>query len=365
MKNFKKKVLVLSKYPRTGASSRIRTLQYLPLLEQQGFEFTVSSLFDETYLENLYNKSSRSRLAIFKYYTKRLLILSSVWRYDLVWVEYEIFPYLPPFSERFLAFIAKKYVVDYDDAIFHNYDLSANRIMRKFLAKKIDIVMANSSCVIAGNDYLAERAKIAGAKYIEWIPTVVDQSRYMPRLEEDSSQKLIGWIGSPSTQKYILDIKEALHTVCELHSARLLLVGATQDIVDEFSGIEVEVAPWSEDSEAQLIQQMDIGVMPLPDGPWEKGKCGYKLIQYMACGIPVVASPVGVNNDIISDGKCGYLADNLEQWADSLSILLSSQEKRQMLGNAGRKAVEKTYSLQVQSPILARIFNSIIKSDVT
>ncbi|AAZ18526.1 probable glycosyl transferase, group 1 [Psychrobacter arcticus 273-4] len=359
------KVLVFTKYPRMGASSRLRTLQYLPLLEQHGFEFTVRSLFDEAYLENLYNNSSRSRLAVLKYYCKRLITLFSVYRYDLIWIEYELFPYLPAFAERYLRLIGKEYIVDYDDAIFHNYDLFDNSIIRKFLAKKIDMVMAKSSCVIAGNAYLAERARAAGGKYIEWVPTVVDQSRYVPMLKEKGNQKVIGWIGSPSTQKYILDIKEALHTVCELHSARLLLVGATQDIVDEFSGIEVEVAAWSEDSEAQLIQQMDIGVMPLPDGPWEKGKCGYKLIQYMACGIPVVASPVGVNNDIISDGKCGYLADNLEQWADSLSILLSSQEKRQMLGDAGRKAVEKTYSLQVQAPILARIFNSIIKSDVT
>ena len=359
------KVLVFTKYPRMGASSRLRTLQYLPILEQRGFEFTVSSLFDETYLENLYNNGSRSRLALLKYYSKRLLKLFSVGRYDLIWIEKELFPYLPAFSEQALALIGKKYIVDYDDAIFHNYDLSNNPILRKFLAKKIDKVMANASCVIAGNTYLAERAQAAGAKYIEWVPTVVDQSRYLPLTKTKGVQKVIGWIGSPSTQKYILDIKEALHAVCERHSARLLLVGATQDIINQLPDIQVEVAPWSEDSEGQLIQQMDIGIMPLPDGPWEKGKCGYKLIQYMACGVPVVASPVGVNSDIIDGSKCGYLADDLEQWTNSLSILLSSAEQREIFGNAGRKAVEETYSLQVQTPILARIFNSIIKSDIT
>ena len=347
-----------------GASSRLRTLQYLPLLEEQGFEFTVSSLFDEVYLEGLYNNNYRSYLAISRYYIKRLFIILQSKTYDLIWLEYEAFPYAPSFFEKLLAVLGKDYIVDYDDAIFHNYDLSKNRIVRRFLSTKIDSVMKSASCVIAGNDYLAERAKIAGAKYIEWIPTVVDQSRYMPRLEEDSSQKVIGWIGSPSTQKYILDIKEALHTVCELHSARLLLVGATQDIVDEFSGIEVEVAAWSEDSEAQLIQQMDIGVMPLPDGPWEKGKCGYKLIQYMATGVPVIASSVGVNNDIINGSHCGFLADNTEQWTNSLNTLLSSADQREKFGKAGRRAVENIYSLQVQAPVLARIFNSIIKSKV-
>jgi glycosyltransferase involved in cell wall biosynthesis len=358
------KVLVFTKYHRMGASSRLRTLQYLPFLEQQEFEFTVSSLFDETYLENLYNNDSRSRSAVFKYYSKRLLTLFTVWRYDLIWIEKELFPYLPAFSEQFLALIGKKYVVDYDDAIFHNYDLSDSPIVRRFLAKKIDTVMANSGCVIAGNDYLAERAQVAGAKRIEWVPTVIDQSRYKPLVKAEGSSKVIGWIGSPSTQKYVLDIKQALRAVCERHSARLLLVGATQDIVDQLPDIKVDVVPWSEDSEVQLIQKMDIGIMPLPDGPWEKGKCGYKLIQYMACGVPVIASAVGVNIDIINNSECGYLAKNEKQWVNSLDALLSSTEHRKTFGKAGRNAVEETYSLQVQAPILARILSAIGKNDL-
>lgn len=360
-----KKILVFTKYPRMGASSRLRTLQYLPMLEQQGFEFTVQSLFDETYLKNLYGKGSRSRLAIIGYYIKRLLTLFTVWRYDLVWIEYELFPYLPAFFERLLAFIGKPYVVDYDDAIFHNYDLSNNSLLTKYLGKKIDVVMGKSSCVIAGNAYLASRAEAAGAKRIEQVPTVVDQSRYAPLIKPINSPMVIGWIGSPSTQKYVVDIKDALRTACEQHGAQLLLVGATPDIAKQFPSIDVVVEPWSEEGEAELIQRMDVGIMPLPDGPWEKGKCGYKLIQYMACAVPVIASPVGVNVDIIGHSICGYLAGSTEQWADSLNALLSSAEQRKTLGSAGRKAVEEKYSLQVQAPILARMFNSIINSDVT
>lgn len=358
------KILVLTKYPRMGASSRLRTLQYLPLLEQQDFEFTVHSLFDEVYLNNLYSHGNRSRLAIAKYYFKRLLTLFSVYSYDLVWFEKELFPYLPPFAERILGFIGKNYVVDYDDAIFHNYDMSNNKLIRKFLSNKIDTVMANANCVIAGNAYLAERAQLAAAKRIEWVPTVVDQSRYIPSLTTEGNSKVIGWIGSPSTQKYILEIKEALRTVCKCHSARLLLVGATPNIVDQLPDIKVDVVPWSEDDEAQLIQQMDIGIMPLPDGPWEKGKCGYKLIQYMACGVPVIASPVGVNSDIINDSECGCLADNKEQWVKSLDVLLSSTEQRKKFGKAGRKAIEETYSLQIQAPILARILRSVSENNL-
>lgn len=357
------KILVLTKYPRMGASSRLRTLQYLPLLEQQGFEFTVRSLFDEAYLNTLYSSGSRSKLAIFKYYIKRLFTLCSVNSYDLIWIEKELFPYLPAFAERALVIINKDYIVDYDDAIFHNYDMSNNKLIRKFLSNKIDTVMANASCVIAGNDYLAKRAQAAGAKRIEWIPTVVEKYRYIPLVKTQDTQNVIGWIGSPSTQKYILDIKEALGTVCMQHSARLLLVGATQDIIEQLPGIQVDVVPWSEENEAQLIQQMDIGIMPLSDGPWEKGKCGYKLIQYMACSIPVVASPVGVNSDIINDSECGYLAINVEEWVSSLDLLLSSIEQRETFGEAGRKAVDEVYSLQMQTPILAYILRSVVESN--
>lgn len=357
-----KRILVLSKYPRMGASSRLRTLQYLPMLEQQGFNFAVHSLFDEAYLNNLYGTGGRSRLAVLGYYFKRLLTLSTVWRYDLVWIEKELFPYFPAVFEKLLAVFGVKYIVDYDDAVFHNYDLSNHAVVRKLLGKKIDTVMANSNCVIAGNAYLAGRAQAAGAKRIECVPTVIDQSRYAPLTKTNCDSIVIGWIGSPSTQKYIINIKDALRTVCEKHGAKLLLVGATADIVKDLLGINVEVAAWSEATEVEMIQRMGVGIMPLPDGPWEKGKCGYKLIQYMACAVPVIASPVGVNVDIISRSECGFLAEGSEQWIDSLEALLSSPEQREMLGKAGRKAVEKKYSLQVQAPHLACIFNSIIKS---
>lgn len=359
----KNEILVLTKYPRMGASSRLRTLQYLPLLEEKGFNFTVRSLVDDAYLDRFYNNSSRSQLAILKYYTKRLLTLSSIWRYDLIWIEGEIFPYLPAFAERFLKYIGKNYIVDYDDAIFHNYDLSNNFVLRSFLSKKIDVVMKNSSCVVVGNPYLATRAKIAGAKNIQLVPTIVDKSRYVLRPKAESKRKVIGWIGSPSTQKYILDIKEALHTICKRYSARLLLVGATEDIANKLQGIDVEIVAWSEDSENQLIQEMDIGIMPLSNGVWERGKCGYKLIQYMASGIPVVASPVGVNNDIINVSNCGYLADNTEQWTDSLDSLLSSVSHRKDFSKAGRKAVEEIYSLQVQVHVLEKILRSLSRSN--
>ena len=350
------KILLLSKYSRAGASSRLRSLQYLSKLESAGFDVTVSNLFDNDYLSGLYGQGRRSRLLIIKLYLKRFADLVRLYRYDLLWIEKEVFPYFPAIIERLLSRFGKPYIVDYDDAIFHNYDLSKNPILNKVLGRKIDVVMRNSSCVVAGNAYLASRAQAAGARCVKIVPTVVDHARYIPRCDSIAGRPIIGWIGSPTTEKYVVGIRETLVEVCKTHNASLLLVGATQDVVDQFPGIEVEVVPWSENTESELIGRMDIGIMPLVDGPWEKGKCGYKLIQYMACAVPVIASPVGVNVEIVSSTHSGYLADTSAEWGSALDSLLASPERRKDMGGAGRIAVENQYCLEVQAPQLVRFF---------
>jgi glycosyltransferase involved in cell wall biosynthesis len=356
------KVLLLSKHSRMGASSRLRSLQYIPGLSAAGIDVRVSSLFDERYLHTLYTTGRRPRLWSVFLYLKRLFVVLGSFRYDLVWIEKELLPYVPASIERLLRVCGVKYIVDYDDALFHNYDLSSSSLIRSLLGTKIDTVMRHSACVVAGNQYLAERARNAGARRIEIIPTVVDQSRYSCRVRAVEASPVVGWIGSPSTQIYVVGIREALKRVCEATGARLMLVGATADIKEQLSGIPVEVVPWSEASEAGLIQKMDVGIMPLEDGPWEKGKCGYKLIQYMACGVPVVASPVGVNVDIVNQTGCGLLADSVDSWADALLELLSSDSLQKSFGAAGRNAVEQRYSLQMQGPVLADVIKSVVRS---
>ena len=357
------KILLLTKYSRLGASSRLRALQYIPYLEDKGYNITVEPLFDDVYLEILYSSKTRTFNRIAFLYLKRILSLRNAKNYDVLWIEKELLPYMPPILERLLNIFNIPYIVDYDDAIFHNYDLSDNIVIRHFLSKKIDIVMKNAKCVTAGSSYLIERAKIAHAKKTKWIPTVIDLERYkiIAPTPNKNYNKTIGWIGSPYTQKYLLQIKEALNALNKKHSINLLLVGATDSIVQEFPDIAVTVVPWSENTETDYIRKMDIGIMPLSNTPWELGKCGYKLIQYMACGIPVVASPVGVNSIIVNNSKSGYLAENNEQWYICLDKLLRSSIRCETFGVSGRAAIDSIYSLQVQAPVLARIFNSIVK----
>lgn len=354
------KILVLTKYSRKGASSRLRTLQYLPHLEKKGFEFTVQNLFDDTYLEALYSGGKRSVMNIMNCYARRLATLFTINNYDLIWIEKELFPYLPISIERLLPKLGYKYLVDYDDAIFHNYDLSDNILVKLLLSNKIDKVMKYSSCVVAGNLYLSQRAISANAKNIHVIPTVVDYIKYKTEQKPKDGVLTIGWIGSPSTQKYLLELKHVFKDIFEKNkNVRLLLVGAHPNISEKIENIPVEVVEWDESTEVNNINNMDIGIMPLVDGPWEKGKCGYKLIQYMACGIPVIASPVGVNKDIIEKSNSGFLAKDDAEWIKHLNKLINSYTLRVSMGNEGQLAVKNHYSLQSQSEYLAKLLRSL------
>jgi glycosyltransferase involved in cell wall biosynthesis len=348
------KVLLLSRYGPLGASSRVRFLQYLPYFQSQGVEVTVKPLLSDSYLRALYNGGSRWR-EVLKGYAGRVLALLGTRRFDMVIIEKELFPFMPAIAERLLRLIGVPYVVDYDDALFHRYDYHANPWVRRLLGQKIDSVMRHAATVIAGNKYLAERACRAGANRVEIIPTVVDTERYQPKQKAVGEVPIVGWVGTPQTSRYLKPLLPVFESLKNEMPVRFVAVGANPE---DFEGTPVEAWPWSEDSEVESVQQFDIGIMPLEDSPWERGKCGYKLIQYMACGVPVVASPVGVNVEIVEEGKNGRLADLTEQWELALRELLTGGSTvRKNLGNAGRELVEKRYSAKAQGP---RLYQAIV-----
>jgi len=274
-----------------------------------------------------------------------------------LWIEKELFPWLPSWCEMFIACLGIPYIVDYDDAIFHNYDTHSNILVRKLLGNKIDAVMRNAAAVIAGNEYLMAHAKKAGARRVEYLPTVIDLERYSVKDNTENSIFTIGWIGSPATVKYLEMIRSVLSEWDKKNNARLVIIGADSFKSDN---MRVEHHPWSQDSEVLEIQKLDAGIMPLPDNLWEKGKCGYKLIQYMACGKPVIASPVGVNSEIVEHGVNGFLASHEKEWLDTLNFLYANPEKRYEMGKSGRNKVEKNYCVQVTAPRLLEILESSI-----
>jgi glycosyltransferase involved in cell wall biosynthesis len=354
------RIVVLSRYGRLGASSRVRLFQYYPYLMARGIEVETYPFMPDDYLRLLYSKGSRSWKLSLSAYLRRFTVLLRRRDYDLLWIEKEIFPWLPSWAEWFLARLHVPYIADYDDAIFHNYDLNPRRLVRVCLGGKIDSVMRHASLVTVGNDYLAHRAKQAGAKRVEVIPTTVDLERYSlhPRNEVDSFT--IGWIGTPVTAKYLLTVRSALEEVCKHHKTRLALIGSG-DV--DLAGVRCEIRPWSEESEADEIQAFDVGIMPLPDTPWEQGKCAYKIVQYMACSLPVVASPVGMNREIVTDGENGYLAATRVEWVESLEALRKDSGLRRRMGLSGRIKAEKEYSLQVTAPKIHSIIQQIARAN--
>jgi glycosyltransferase involved in cell wall biosynthesis len=187
------------------------------------------------------------------------------------------------------------------------------------------------------------------------LPTVIDLRRYpwspTTRLGDVNGPLRIVWIGSPSTAYYLKALADPLRQLAARSPFVLRVIGASV----ELPGVVVEHVDWRETTEVRSIAECDIGVMPLADSPWERGKCGYKLIQYMACGLPVVASPIGVNVDIVTEGVNGFLADGSEQWVAALERLLIQEDLRCSLGEQGRRRVESTYSLQVTAPMLANL----------
>lgn len=354
-----KKILALTKYGLLAASARQRFKAYEPYLDRYGFKLEIAPLLDDDYLAPRLKNGRQSFLPVARGYLSRVRKLSSQKGISALWVHCEAFPYLPGFAERLAGIHRKPIVFDFDDAIFHNYDQHKNKIIRRVLGKKLVPLVKQAHLSMCGNAYLEAWVKLHSDR-TKIVPTVVDIETYIPSdFAKRTEISCIGWIGSPSTWNYVVPILQLLKDVCQNECAAALIVGSGQ-LQEQVNGFNYH--DWSEATEVAAIQSMDIGIMPLTDSPWARGKCGYKLIQYMACGLPVVASPVGVNADIVEHGVNGFLASTKQEWHEALTTLLRDPALRQRMGAAGRKKVESDYSLQVWGPRVAEMFQGVMEA---
>lgn len=345
------RMLALTRYGGLGASSRLRGIQYFPSFNRVGIEVRHHALLSDEYVRGLYS-GEQSMMPVLRGYAGRIRALFKD-RHDLVFLEKEVLPWIPAVIE--LACLGRsRLVVDYDDAVFHNYDQHSNVLVREALGRKLDRLMRRADLVTVGNAYLHQRASSAGSRRVERVPTVIDLNRYQVKRAVDSrrGELVVGWIGSPATAKYLERVSVALNRLRRRHRLRCVAIGAREDQV---RNTPFQAVQWAEESEASSLMGLDIGIMPLPDAPWERGKCGYKLIQYMACGLPVVASPVGVNKEIVRHGENGFLAESVSDWENSLERLIADSVLRARMGASGRAQVEQEFCLQVQGPRLARM----------
>lgn len=354
------RVLALTKYGRLGASTRMRFLQYLPWLQHAGIQVTVQPLLSDEQLQRRYHHGAYGFRSLLQSYRSRWRALMQRQYFDLVWIEKEALQWFPLWVE--LAMLrGVPYVLDYDDANFHNYDQHTNPWVRHLFGRRLDGLMANAALVVGGNNYLAQRARDAGTPWVEVLPTVIDLERYPNKSKALAGKPAVDgllrivWIGSPSTARYLQLLIEPLQTLAKRQPIMLRVIGGD---VAEIFGVQVEIVPWTEETEVENISSCDVGVMPLLDSSWERGKCGYKLIQYMACSLPVVASNVGVNPEIVQDGKNGFLASSPDEWVAALTQLLDDRSLRAQMGLAGRQRVERSYCVQQTGPRLAELLCS-------
>lgn len=340
-------LLALTRHSELGASSRQRILIYRAALARAGFEVTVVPFFERDYLVARYASASLWGPAI-RAYLRFARRLRAARDFDLVLVEKEVVPWLPGWIDR-AVLGGVPYVLDYDDAWFLRYREHGAAVVRATMGGKLEGMVRRSALTIAGNDFLAGWASESGARSLLTIPTVVDLAHY-PVRPEPAGPFTVGWIGTPLTAYFLDSVAEPLRRFCREFGARLLLVGTDAASID---GLPCDGVPWSASDEAESLARCHVGIMPLADDAWSRGKCGYKLIQYMACGRPVIASAVGANLAIVEHGRSGFLVRTPDEWYEALAALRADPGLRHAMGAAGRRRVEQSYCIDATIGSLA------------
>ncbi len=343
----------------TSPGQRFRIEQWQPLLRQRGIEITYAPFEDEALHRLLYQPRNIGRKLshVSRGLARRLSLIGSVQEYDAVYLFREAALLGPPIFERLIRRAGVPMIFDFDDAIFVSYRSPSNGYLSylKFAAKTKTICRL-ASHVIVGNRYLADYAHQFNPR-VTVIPTTIDTEKYsVTQKKRTADVPIIGWTGSFSTVQHLDTLRSALQRLAQSERFRLRVVGTPEYHLDK---VEVEAMPWRSETELDDLRPIDIGVMPLPDDAWSKGKCGLKALQFMALGIPTVCSPVGVNTEIIQDGKNGFIAGSEEDWVDKLGRLLRSAELRECLGRAARATVEQNYSAIAQAPRVYEVLKSV------
>lgn len=332
--------------PDRSPSQRFRFEQYLDFLSENGYEVRFSFLLNA--------KDDKLFYAPGHYFSKFIILWKSFWKRvkeafihkpaDIVFVQRECFMLGTSWFERRFA-KRSKLIFDFDDSIWLQNVSAANKKL-SFLknAGKTKDIISVAHLVIPGNQYLADYA-LQYNGHVSIIPTTIDTNQYTPKPVADSNPVVIGWSGSFTTIQHFEFALEPLRQIKARYGNKVsfVVIGDGNYRNDELG---INGKPWVAATELQDLHLMDIGIMPLPDDEWAKGKCGLKGLQYMAAGIPTIMSPVGVNAEIIRDGENGFLASTTEEWVDKLSRLIDSAELRKKLSISGRKTVEEKYSIE-------------------
>jgi glycosyltransferase involved in cell wall biosynthesis len=349
------KILFFPKYNDFGPSSRHREYQYLSYYEKAGIEVEVSPLFGTHFFSN--KKTTKICFTLY-YYLRRVFKLLEVYKYDLIYIEYELFPYFPAVFEKLFKALNVKYIVDYDDAIFHNYNKSYNFLVKLFLTNKIDSVIKNANFVISGSPYLSNYISKFNHNYIE-IPTSVSKARYFLKIKKrENTIFTIGWIGSRTTSVNLLKLIPAFEALSKKIDFQLNLIGFDKNISSKLANLNVNFINWDAKTEIEEINKFDVGIMPLENTPFNQGKCGFKLVQYMACSLPTISSPLEANIKI-NRNKKNLHAVSTEDWISAFEKVHDNRAYFIKVGQENYSDFEKYYSIESNSASYIKIFNKV------
>lgn len=365
-----KRILFLVPHPVYEAGYRYRVQQFLPYFEGAGYKCTISPFSTGTLFRSLPRDGRLGMKVLHTLYctARRFSRLAYLAHFDLVVIHREVFPFFTPMMETWVLRRHPKVIFSFDDAIhIGHHDVSSlnHPLLYRFkYGRGVNEILKRSLHIIAGNRILAEYAAQFNSA-VSIIPTVVDCSQYSYKSisDERAGPLTVGWIGSRTTACYLPAIEPALKRLAEANPGRVRFsfLGHPEykpNLPDATS------LPFRLNTEMDHLRSLDIGIMPLPDTEWTRGKCAFKAIQYMGIGIPTVASPVGITNDLITHNVNGLLATSVDDWFQALDLLVNDSGLRRRLSLEARRTVEQSYSLQVWGPRLASLFDRLCGAPV-
>ena len=354
------KVVFFTKYTMKGPNSRYRSYQYKSYFEKD-FQVEYFPFFNDLYLELLFKNKKTNKIILFRCLIKRILdVLKVIGKKKLIVIEYELIPFFPSIFECIFNLFNVKYILDFDDAIFHNYDNSNNFLIRFLFKNKIRNISKNAAHIITGSPYLTSYFKKFNS-HVSEIPTSINFSEYKKHNEYHlNSRIIIGWLGSKTTSHNLLLVKNVINTIKYKYPNIIFkFCGFDESFKRHFNMNNIELIEWSPTNELIFLNQINIGIMPLYDDLFNRGKCGFKLIQYMAMGKPTISSPL-VANVKIDRGNGNLFAVSENDWVNCICLIISNLDKYDKIGIQNSRTIAENYSIEINYHKYINIFNQII-----
>ena len=359
-----KKIVIVCPHPKDVApGQRLKYEQYIHSWEKNGFQVDVKPFMTDRFWKIVYKKGHFFEKILWTLYgyLRRIKLLFNLRKYDLSYVFLWVTPFGSTFFERLYCAVSKKVIYDIDDLVYHkDHKSEANSFLAILKGRKKPIyLMKRSNHVITCTPHLDSFVRAFNENTTD-ISSTINTDNYIPVNNYSNEKTLtIGWSGSHSTSKYVYLLKEVLLELSNKHKFNLVVIG---DDTFNIEGLNCESFKWVESTEVKDLQQIDIGIYPLPKEEWVLGKSGLKALQYMALGIPTIATAIGANYRVIEDGVSGILVDTDEDWKIALEKYILDPELRRSHGVKARERVESLYSVKANEPVYLEVINKVVDS---